>query len=280
MDTRNAAHALRVRSRGLPAVGLVALMCVFQARAQAQATAAAPSAPTSVAVPADAGAPTPAKPEAPPASAAQKQALVLLDQALTQAERAEWHDAVRTLEQARALAEFPNIVFHLARARFRLHDTERGLQELARFEALAGAHNPNRAEAERLRVEHNAPAPVAASAPAYPPERRPSVPLGPVLTISGGGVALLTGLITGLLANAAHDELERNCDGTMCPSYLESVRDRGDRLKLATNVLLAVGGAAVVVGTSWWLLGRRNERARAQLACSGEGCRASAQLQF
>jgi hypothetical protein len=208
------------------------------------------------------------------ASDAQKQALVLLDQALAQAERAAWREAAHTLEQARKLAEFPNIVFHLARAYLRLHDTRRGLTELARFEELAGPFNPNRAEAERLRSAYGAP-----SRSASGPERR-KLPLGPLLIVSGGGAALMTALITGLLADAYADELKRNCGGdNVCPSYLEAVRDHGQRLKLATNVLLGVGAAAVAVGTGWWLLGRR-ERARGQLACSGDGCRASAKLEF
>lgn len=233
------------------------LSCVFDTGAQAEEASGAQVA----------GAPA-------AASDAQKQALVLLDQALTQAERAEWREAASTLEQARKLAEFPNIVFHLARAHLRLHDTRRGLAELARFEELAEPFNPNRAEAERLRSAHAMPSRFGGGA-----ERR-KLPLGPLLTVSGGGAALLSALITGLLADAAEDELKRNCGGDdVCPSYLEAVRDHGQRLKLATNVLLGVGAAAVAVGTGWWLLGRK-ERARGQLACSGDGCRASAKFQF
>jgi hypothetical protein len=252
----------RSGSSSLPALCIgVLLSCTFGARAQ---DAQAPET--------EATAPAPAE-EAPP-SDAQTQALALLDQALAQIEQAEWLEAARTLEHAKKLAEFPNIVYHLARAHFRLGRTRQGLKELARFEELAGPFNPNRAEAERLRTEHATPTSFASE-----PSRR-RLPLGPLITISGGGAALISALVTGLLANAAADELKRNCGGdSVCPDYLEDVRDRGDRLKLATNVLLGVGGAAVVAGTGWWLLGRK-ERARAQLSCNGEGCRASAKVEF
>jgi hypothetical protein len=262
------AHSVPRLLRAICIGALLSCVVAAGARAQEAQTAEVQATPSQV----DAET-TPAAAEPAP-SDAQRQALELLDQALAQIERAEWREAERTLERAKQLAEFPNLVFHLARAHFRLGKTRQGLKELARFEELAGPFNPNRAEAERLRSEHTTHTSFASES------ARRTLPLGPLLTVSGGGAVLISALVTGLLADAAADELKRNCGGdNVCPDYLEDVRERGDRLKLATNVLLGVGGAAVAVGTGWWLLGQK-ERARGQLSCNGEGCRASAKLEF
>jgi hypothetical protein len=214
-------------------------------------------------------------------AAAEEQALLLLDQALTLADEADWKGAQAKLEQARKLKELPNIVFHLARAHLRLQETAPALSLLARFRELAGKHNPNTQEAERLLAEHSAPGRAAPSAPVTPPPARKKVPVGPLVTISSGGVVLLVSLMTGLLAKAAEDELQRNCASNgMCPSKLEAVRDRGERLKLTTNILIGVGAAAVAAGTGWWFLGRRERAPQAQASCSGVGCSVTARLRF
>ena len=216
------------------------------------------------------------------AAAAERRALVLLDEALTTVERTpDWTTAKQKLEEAQSLAQFPNIFFHLARAYFRLGETERGMAALARYEELADAHNPNRREAEQLRREHpTRRAPAGVEATSAGPRQTKGLPLGPLITVGVGGVSLIAALITGLLTRATNQELSRNCDSDeVCPDHLESVMDHGERLKLATNVLLGVGLGAVAAGTTWWLLANRRQ-VEARVACTDDGCRASTRVRF
>jgi hypothetical protein len=205
-------------------------------------------------------------------------AFALLDEALSLVDQARWREAKGKLEEARAAAELPNIVFHLARTHLRLSEPSQARVALSRFNTLASAHNPNRSLAARLELAFARPG-LTASPDSSPPARRR--PLGPILTLAGGGAALIASLTTGLLASAAEGELERNCaENGVCPDPLASVQTRGERLKLSTNLLLGVGGAAVVAGASWWLLGRDPERPQASLMCTRDGCHTSAKVSF
>jgi hypothetical protein len=216
-------------------------------------------------------------------------AFALLDEALTSADQADWRDAQDKLEAARKGAEYPNVLFHLAEAYAHLTEWPEAQKALARFEQIADPHNPHLPELANLRkwvsVERKA---VVAThreqgQRQVPPRSR--VPLGPLLTVAGGGAVLFSALVTGLLASAKQDELDRHCDtNNVCPddpkSDLRTVKEQGQHLQLATRILAGVGAAAILGGAAWWLFGARASRVQADAMCSGKGCAASARVRF
>ena len=220
-------------------------------------------------------------------------ALRLLDEGLALAYEEDWRGARAKFQQAKQLAPFPNIVYHLAQAHYQLEDWDLALQELAQFKKLAGHHNPHEKSARtlhqrvdtRLRAKQESP-----DEPGLPEPVRPApldVPLGPVVTLAAGGAALIAGTMTGLLTNAAGGELERNCPERVCNVELEVGKDRGETMMLASNVLLVAGAVAVGAGATWWLLsGSAEESSHATgdlktgAACSLDGCGASLSVSF
>lgn len=159
---------------------------------------------------------------------------------------------------------------------------------------------------ERLRVVVNAgerrelaidlPASGAqASAPAQPAQTGSSQPtrtsgpsaqssmLGPYLVLGTGGALLVSAAVTGLLAQSAADDLEDGCVQNVCDPKLESAKERGETLQVATNVLLGVGAATVAAGGVYWLLqssGAPAERQGAALACGPRTCMVSYRSRF
>lgn len=222
-----------------------------------------------------------------------REALALLDAALSQiGERTwlrpdEWAAVIDQLERAKRLAPLPNISFQLGSALYHAQQPERAREELERFLSIAGPNNENRQTAEVYLDElaasdataaaTSAPVPVAASTG--------RLPVGPIVVLGIGGAALIASAMTGLLVGASDGELSRNCDPDgACPDYLATVRDRGETLQLATNVLLITGAAAAAGGVLWWALSGSGERVtastqaratRAGMACAADGCHAS-----
>lgn len=231
---------------------LVLLLAASAARAQVAQTPAAQPAPSAATTTANG------------AAGKQARAFALFGEALTHSDQTRWVEAKAKLEEAFALAPFPNIAFELARVHLALSDHAQARLQLDRFEQLADPYNPNHAEARLMRatlpaapeLKPEAAAPVPAPVPARVMDYRASrpLPLGPILTIAGGGAALVAALMTALLSSAADGELARNCAQNSCPPRLDSVRDRGQTFQVSTNILLAVGAAAAAGGVAWWML--------------------------
>jgi hypothetical protein len=134
-------------------------------------------------------------------------------------------------------------------------------------------------------------APVAAAAPATAAQeaagsgsssgRRRSI--GPYLVMGAGGAALVSAIVTGVMAKGAESDLTEACDDDgVCDPSQQATIDRGERTKLATNVLLGVGSAAVAGGLLWFVFDRpaRETAPRADLSCAPDGCRLDVRGRF
>lgn len=75
----------------------------------------------------------------------------------------------------------------------------------------------------------------------------PWVTMGVGVAMVGGGIA------TGLSAQSLHDKLDqkRKANQLIAPADI----DTGNQTVLLTNLLFGLGGAAIVGGATWWLLG-------------------------
>jgi hypothetical protein len=74
--------------------------------------------------------------------------------------------------------------------------------------------------------------------------------------VLGGGGAVLLGasLVTGIMAASRADRLDRECDGDDCSESLEDVRDSGQTLATATDILWISGALAAGAGLTLFLL--------------------------
>jgi tetratricopeptide (TPR) repeat protein len=98
------------------------------------------------------------------------------------------------------------------------------------------------------------------------------VPVAPIATMGAGGALLVTALITGIMAKGAESDLDEACPGRVnCDPADASIRDRMNRLGLATDILWITGAAAAAGGLVWWLLTRRKGEALEEPAVS-VGC--------
>jgi tetratricopeptide (TPR) repeat protein len=106
-----------------------------------------------------------------------------------------------------------------------------------------------RAESERKAADAEA----KANAPRTRTEKKHSVV--PTVLMGTGGALLLGSAVTGGLALSSASDLDDKCGGTVCPSSQESKVDSTRTLAITTDVLWAVGGAAVATGLVLWLTG-------------------------
>jgi beta-lactam-binding protein with PASTA domain len=212
-------------------------------------------------------------------------AFELLDQALTYADRSDWRNAQKQLERARKGAGYPNITFHLADAYAHLTQWSEAREALARFEQIAGPHNPHLAEAAALRSEASTHTPVVvASRPLRAGPTGTRAPWGPVLTVAGGGVLLLAAAISYSYARVIQKDLKNSCterDGEWdCAQKLEVRQGRGESMQLTSYILSSVGGVAVLGGALWWYLSPREHRLQPSALCTSRGCSATARFKF
>lgn len=129
--------------------------------------------------------------------------------------------------------------------------------------------------------------PEAELAEAPSPEVADSSPptLLPWLVLAGGGAVLATGAVLQGLSRKQFNELESICIDDLCPpdSDWQSIRDKGERLALAGDILFFTGLAGVAAGVALhFLLPREDDSepadgasATATVACDGTGCMAA-----
>ena len=109
-------------------------------------------------------------------------------------------------------------------------------------------------------------------------------PVLPMIATGVGVAALGAGAVTGVLTRDQESKLERECrPGVDCRSGV----DKGNRLELATNLLLIGGGVISAAGLAWWLIeagafAGPSEPAPAQLSalCLPQLCGASVAASF
>jgi hypothetical protein len=76
-----------------------------------------------------------------------------------------------------------------------------------------------------------------------------------IVLMGAGGAALVGALVTGVVAHADHESLERQCRGNLCPASAEDELDEGKTLSVVSTVLTVLGvlsagagGALLIVG--------------------------------
>ncbi len=110
--------------------------------------------------------------------------------------------------------------------------------------------------------------------------RRQRQRIGAWLAMGVGGGGLVASVATGVLASKRHDKLEHVCRENVCTPDLRDTRSRGKTMKLATNILVAGGMAAVTGGLLWLLLTGRPEAPKVAAYCSAGGCSANIRMDF
>ena len=108
--------------------------------------------------------------------------------------------------------------------------------------------------------------------------------VGPYIVKGAGGALLIGSGVTALLAVSKYNELEDECSGTDCEPGLESTRDQGQALQVASYALLAAGAVTAAVGLGWLLLADDGEEPAAAsplaFACTTSACHGQWTVEF
>jgi tetratricopeptide (TPR) repeat protein len=206
------------------------------------------------------------------------------------AEYAQGHyaEAVGLFERSYALSESPALLFNMAQAH-RLAGPAHCSDAVSLYKSylLAEPDAENQQEVEERIAElgdctaqqtpetpaPSQPAP-AASAPtqverrrvAPPAPRRTALPTGPVLVTGSGAALLVAGGVLYARAWGKHREAERRC-----PCY-PGTYSSWEVLANVSYALLAVGGATLAGGVTWWAVAepsKNGQPARAMLGFAG-----------
>jgi tetratricopeptide (TPR) repeat protein len=97
------------------------------------------------------------------------------------------------------------------------------------------------------------PGPDVTSGPSSEPESKFTIPA--IVMMGTGGAALVGALVTGLVAHADYNSLERQCNGNLCPASAEDELDEGKTLSVVSTVLTIVGIAAAGTGAALLIIG-------------------------
>lgn len=81
-----------------------------------------------------------------------------------------------------------------------------------------------------------------------------SFPIGPVVTMAGGGIAAIVGAILMVGAKGTASDIENVEPGAQTATQLESSRSSAESQWIIGQVVLGVGAAAAVGGLAWLLL--------------------------
>ena len=227
------------------------------------------------------------------ASAAEPSAEARRLYAEGKAEYAQGHyaEAVGLFERSYALSESPALLFNMAQAH-RLAGPEHCGDALSLYKSYLAAQPDaeNKKEVEErisqlgdCSAAQKSVAPATTTAPpaapsvvrvAPPPSApvpvaRPNagLPTGPVLVTGTGAALLVAGGVLYSRAWEKHREAEKNC-----PCY-PGTYSTWEVLTNVSYAILAVGGATLAGGVTWWVVatpGKSNEPAQAMLGASGK----------
>jgi hypothetical protein len=133
-----------------------------------------------------------------------------------------------------------------------------------------------------------APPPNTATPPATEATPGGGFNLLPWAFVGGGAALVLTGVVTGVLANGEAGTLDDQCardsdlnDRRFCAPALQGNHDRGKNLALATDVLWALGVVSAGVGVTLLVTGSGDAEATSlRAACFGTGCSLSGRRRF
>jgi hypothetical protein len=141
------------------------------------------------------------------------------------------------------------------------------------------------ADEEAAHLQETAPPhaqPTSTPAPAEATRSSPGV--GPYIVMGAGGALLIGSLVTGLMANSLHADLEKRCKPECMDDGVARDKKKGKTLVTVTNVLLAGGLATAAAGAAWLIIGSMNgnQESSTQVAavCLVDGCAAALAARF
>jgi tetratricopeptide (TPR) repeat protein len=94
-------------------------------------------------------------------------------------------------------------------------------------------------------------------------ERESKLTIPAIVLMGTGGAALVASLVTGLVAHADYNSLERQCRGNICPSSARDELDEGKTLSVVSTVLTIVGVVAAGAGGALLIIGANESEAAA-----------------
>lgn len=209
----------------------------------------------------------------------------MTDEALAHSEAAtrfftlrRYDDAAQEFQTAYALSGVPELLFNLGRAFEEANHLADALDAYTRFRAALPADADHaaldaRIEAVRQRRAAQASAPPAVvtppptvprapptvrtppvETPHPPPPPAPRSRVLPIALMAGGGVALLGAAALGVSVIASNASLSDECPDQQCPTPHRDDISSGRARALATDVIGAVGIAALAAGVIVWVV--------------------------
>lgn len=108
--------------------------------------------------------------------------------------------------------------------------------------------------------------------------------VAPYVLMGVGGVAIVGGAVTGLMAKSKESSIKDKCpgaDGACQPGY-DPASDKSSAKSLATmtNVLIIGGAVLAGAGVTWMVLSKDDKKATASGVCTGQGCFTSVKVTF
>lgn len=191
--------------------------------------------------------------------------------------------ALERWEEAYALRPLPALRYNLATAHDRLGQLEQARTEYrAYLEALPDAENANYVERRLTVIEEMIARQSPTETPTVDPpdtdlvvvepdpsmdpleseesEESSSAPnIGAIVVMSAGGAALIGGVVLAIVAGGRYSDLESACPGGICREDQQSDIDSLRTTALTADILMAVGGAALIGGVVWMLVGGDDE---------------------
>ncbi len=185
-------------------------------------------------------------------------------------EQANYSDAVKEFIEAHRLSKRPDLLYNISVCYERLgrwSDAIASLQQYLTERPEAPdraviesrvANYQQRRDQERART---LPPPLMVSAPPQPIVPAPRRHVASWIIGGIGAGFLLAGLGTGVTAHLTYNDLFTKCGGTVC-SGDQTLRDEanfGRALTISTDVLLSVGGAALITGVILFIVEARKK---------------------
>jgi tetratricopeptide (TPR) repeat protein len=198
-------------------------------------------------------------------------------------EQANYADAVKEFNEAHRLSKRPDLLYNISVCYERLGHWDEAIAALQQYltdrpaatdRAVIESRIKNfeaRRDAEKAE-EAATPPPVNAPPPTVPPARRRHVTS---YILGGIGAGLLLGALgTGVAAHLTYSDLTDKCGGKICNGNDQTLRDErafGKTLTISTDVLLGIGGAALVTGVILFIVEARKPAPRTVLRPSAGG---------
>lgn len=216
-------------------------------------------------------APAPAPAAGPPTQADEDAAKAHFLAGSAYYEQADYADAVKEFNEAHRLSRRPDLLYNISVCYERLGRWDDAIAALHQYltekpnasdRAVIESRIQNyeqRRDAERAQ-QPATPPPVAAPPPVVPPPARRSHV--PSFVVGGVGLGLLLAALgTGVTAHLAYNDVASKCDPSLVcngnDTALVNEKNLGHALTISTDVLLGIGGAALVTGVVLFIVEMR-----------------------